>query len=99
MIKSNLNVVSIVDDWFADNQELVSVNSVTETEQAIEETTQALGYGYPFDREQKAINEILIDNRASKIACMTIWGFYHDFKFALVRSGVKKAYLATLKSG
>ncbi len=39
-----------------------------------------LGYGEPFDKEQKHLNQMLIDARASKTDCYSAWAYYFDRK-------------------
>ncbi len=39
-----------------------------------------LGYGDPFDKEQKAINDLLCQTGASDQVCLTVWAYYHDMK-------------------
>ena len=39
-----------------------------------------LGYGEPFDQEQRAINDLLCRSGASDQICLTVWAYYHDMK-------------------
>lgn len=51
-----------------------------ETRKAIAKAIRILGYGPPFDREQKQLNSLLMDAGADEMMCVAIWGYYHDFK-------------------
>ena len=39
-----------------------------------------IGYGEPFDREQRALNDLLYEAKASDELCLKIWSYYHDMK-------------------
>ena len=58
----------------------LTVQSEEESRDAISKASQEFGYGAPFDREQKAINAMLLDKLANVIVCRVAWGFYYDSK-------------------
>ena len=60
--------------------------SDNETELAIKDAVRMTGYGTPFDREQRGLNQLLKEKRANRLACLTAWAYYHDFKIANVKS-------------
>ncbi len=79
-------IFGIIADWLDKQQ----VYGLGETEEAtwsyIQKVAADLGYGAPFDWEQKAINAFLIEKGAGCLACFAAWGFYHDFKVAEARN-------------
>lgn len=46
----------------------------------IQRAAYKLGYGEPFDKEQRAINDLLCRCGASDQTCLTVWAYYHDMK-------------------
>lgn len=71
--------LSIVQDWLAYMTKSSMVETHKEALAACGWAITELGYGVPFDREQKSLNEMLVNSKADKIACLTAWGFYHDY--------------------
>ena len=53
----------------------------------IKQAAFMLGYGEPFDQEQRAINELLRRLGACDQICLAVWAYYHDMKMnrAVVR--------------
>ncbi len=77
-------VIDIIDEWLESMPERWKVGDEAETVSALDDVIASLGYGVPFDREQAAINQRLVISKANKMACMVIWGFYHDHKISEV---------------
>ena len=71
-------VIDTIHAWLLDNRQEANI-AKEETQEAIELTTQQLGYSEPFSAEQKLINEMLFEKKADAAACQTAWGFYHDY--------------------
>lgn len=72
-------VVDTIHAWLLDNHSNTLGMTKNQIQTAINLTTQQLGYGEPFNAEQKAINEMLFDRKADAQTCQAAWGFYHDF--------------------
>lgn len=58
----------------------LTVESQEDSQVAILKAAAEFGFGAPFDREQKAINAMLLDKCANVIVCRVAWGFYYDSK-------------------
>lgn len=58
----------------------LTLETADESQVAIERACQEYGFGAPFDREQKAINAMLLEKLANVIVCRVAWGFYYDSK-------------------
>lgn len=58
----------------------LTVDTTEESRDAIHKAAQEFGYGAPYDREQKAINGMLLDKLANVIVSRVAWGFYYDSK-------------------
>ena len=70
----------IISDWLAEMSPKQKASSRKESLMAVNEAVSLLGYGAPFDKEQRIINKMLIEKSAGKVACIVAWGFYHDYK-------------------
>ena len=46
----------------------------------VKKIAKQLGYGEPFDREQRAINALLCQAGSSDQICLSVWCFYQDMK-------------------
>lgn len=75
-----------ISDWLLDIPPSLQVQSDNIFQQNLDNVIARLGYGAPFDVEQRAINDMLKAKRAGKIACAIAWGYYHDYKFAETRN-------------
>lgn len=63
---------------------LPSSERVTSKDTCVEGIFNAVkhvGYGYPFDREQREINDLLLASLAGEAACKTVWQFYHEKQY------------------
>ena len=74
-------IVQSVENWLANLPSKMVAATKQESQLAIYHVTEALGYGKPFDREQKAINALLVDKWADEAACKMVWDFYHELRF------------------
>ncbi len=82
-MNTNVNAIAVIDiieDWLKTMPEKLKVGCERESEKELAETLSDLGYGAPFDSEQRVIKEKLIEARAGKMASLVIWGFYQDYK-------------------
>ena len=59
--------------------------------EAIAKAIKQLGYGYPFDQEQRKLNEMLLDSLAGDAACQTAWNYYHETKMIKAKSPIGRA--------
>lgn len=50
------------------------------SEIALSSTLETLGYGAPFDHEQREINRMLVEQHANEFACLAVWKYYQDSK-------------------
>ncbi|MDB2439880.1 hypothetical protein N9W89_14300 [Hellea sp.] len=73
-------IITIIGDWLAQMSPTQKAASQKESVIAVNEAVSLLGYGAPFDKEQRTINKMLIEKSAGKVACIVAWGFYHDYK-------------------
>ncbi len=73
-------IVGIVKDWLEGLPQDLTPPSEAETQSTLSAVIAEMGYGAPFDREQKTINALLLQHRASRLACLVAWGYYHDAK-------------------
>ena len=74
-----------ISEWLLDLPPSLQVESDNIFQQNLDNVIERLGYGAPFDAEQRAINDMLKAKRAGKIACASAWGYYHDYKVAEAR--------------
>ena len=72
-------VIDTIYAWLLDNRQDAIEISKEQTQAAIDLATQQLGYGEPFNAEQKVMNEMLFEKKADALTCQTAWGFYHDY--------------------
>ena len=72
-------VIDTIHAWLLDNHQDANDISKKQTRAAIDLTTEQLGYGVPFNAEQKVINKMLIDKKADVATCNAAWGFYHEY--------------------
>jgi len=82
-MSANMNATALMDvieDWLKTMPEKLKVACETDSQKELNQTLTSLGYGEPFDSEQRAINEKLIQARAGGMASLVIWGFYQDYK-------------------
>jgi len=80
-------IIETIIEWLGDMSPKHTTNSLGETLTAVSEAVLLLGYGAPFDKEQRTINALLADRLAGKIACIVVWGFYHDSKMVEAKLG------------
>lgn len=76
-------VIDTIHAWLLDNHQDASDISKEQTRATIDLTTEQLGYGAPFNAEQKIINEMLVDKKADAATCNAAWGFYHEYTQAI----------------
>ena len=82
-VKTKLTVSALdhVQTWLDKDAPQSGRCSPEQTQAYINKVTSDMGYGFPFDREQKALNAYLIKKGADLLAlCFTAWGLYHDLK-------------------
>lgn len=80
------SITEKVSDWLLNMPPSLQVESDNIFQQNLDNVIERLGYGAPFDAEQRAINDMLKAKSAGKIACAIIWGYYHDYKFSQARN-------------
>jgi len=56
----------------------------------VKKIAMQLGYGEPFDREQRAINELLCEAGSGDQTCLSVWAFYHDMKMNSAKAPQRK---------
>lgn len=83
---ANSPVINMIEKWLSEMPSPANELETQQTENAIEKAYGALGYGYPFDWEQRAINQLLIEAKADEFRCLAAWGYYHDYKMMLAKS-------------
>lgn len=71
-----------IQSWLDPLTDVYRADSAAESEIALQETHEIMGYKPPFDREQKCLNNLLTFKCANKLACLTVWAYYYDYKIA-----------------
>jgi hypothetical protein len=84
--KAHSPVIKMIENWLSEMPYPANSLEIDITRNAIEKAYSALGYGYPFDWEQRAINQLLLDAKADEFRCLVAWGYYHDYKMMLSKS-------------
>lgn len=78
MLSKKTDTIETISLWLKDLPSAQRTTSQDDCFSAIVKAIRTLGYGYPFDREQTALNELLVDTLAGEEACKTAWNFYHE---------------------
>ena len=76
--KLNAASINSVMAWLEEDLPQQTKCTYEQTRAHIEKVTSNLGYGVPFDREQKALNAFLVRQGADLLACLAVWGIYHE---------------------
>ena len=78
------NIISLIADCIAKTSVSTSGKN-TNFDFAIEGAI-AIGYGEPFDREQREINQMLNKANSDLQTCTQIWGYYYGYQIAQAKS-------------
>ena len=93
----NSPLLKHVQSWFETITCEYIAGSSAEAEKALQETLSLMGYGPPFDREQKCLNNFLLYKRANNLACLSVWGYYYDYKIASAKAALNPLAQMQLK--
>ena len=83
-------IIERAQNWIASTKTSADPLSQEEVEAGIARATKLLGYGEPFDRDQKNLNQLLMDAGADQETCLVIWGYYHDYMMAQATKHTKR---------
>ena len=89
------DTLGIIRKWAMDLPSSDRTTSHNDCFIAIARAIKKLGYGYPFDREQRKLNELLLDSLAGEAACLTAWNFYHEAQIIKAAASHGAAYSRT----
>jgi len=81
----NSSLLDNVQKWLEPLNEHYRADSKAEAESALQDSLKIVGFGAPFDREQRHLNNLLVFNGANKLACLTVWAYYYDYKIATAK--------------
>lgn len=92
MSKIPSETLTTIKNWL----EELPVSERTESQhdciEAIFNAVKHVGYGYPFDRQQREINDALLASLAGEFACKTVWQYYHEAKFIEAGKNERRRY-------
>jgi len=74
-----------VQKWLESLGDHYRAASKEEAESGLKNCLEIVGYGAPFDREQRRLNTLLIVKGANTLACLTAWAYYYDYKIAMTK--------------
>lgn len=74
---------------FLERQDSRAVNATRDLND-VKKIAKQLGYGEPFDREQRVINELLRRSGSGDQICLSVWCFYQDMKINTAKATKRK---------
>lgn len=83
MVKKNKyksSLLKCVEDFLAGLSSTLIDKSDVDTWKEIDLAARSLGFGEPFDSEQRQINKMLLQKRANYIVCKVVWQHYYNCK-------------------
>jgi len=89
------NTLDIIKVWLLDLPDADRTASHNECFVGIARAIKRLGYGYPFDSEQRKLNQLLLDSLAGQAACQTAWNFYHEAQIIKATAATGRPYSRT----
>ncbi|MGB0906430.1 MAG: hypothetical protein ACPGVT_02970 [Maricaulaceae bacterium] len=87
---NNIDVLEHLKEWLETMSGDMRSESNEATQLAISRAASQLGYGEPYDREQKRLNDLLVSHRANGLGCLSVWSAYHDYKIAQAHGKMKR---------